>query len=62
MVITPEQRQEIEHAGFVRVEDPETHEIYIVIREDLYERLREAMQLDRSDRSLYEYEEFRPLE
>jgi hypothetical protein len=58
--ITPEQRQEIEKAGDepVRIEDPETHQVYIVLKEEVYKRLQETM--DQSDLSLHEFEEFIP--
>ena len=60
--LTPEQRQEIEKAGEepVRIEDPETHEFYVVIKEEVYRRLREAIEMDQSDLSLHEFEEFIP--
>ena len=40
--LTPEQRQLIEQAGTqpVRIEDPETQQSYVLIRADLYERVR----------------------
>jgi uncharacterized protein len=58
--ITPEQRQEIEKAGDepVRIEDPETHQVYIVLKEEVYKRLQETM--DQSDLTLHEFEEFIP--
>jgi hypothetical protein len=39
MTITPEQRREIEQAGAVRIEDPETHATYVVMKAEVYERL-----------------------
>lgn len=61
--ITPEQRQEIEKAGTepVRVEDPATGTEYVLLRADVYAKLRELMAYDHSDPSLFEYEDFRPL-
>jgi hypothetical protein len=40
--LTPEQRQLVEHAGDqpVRIEDPETHQAYVLIRADVYELVR----------------------
>jgi len=57
MTLTPELKQAIEKAGGqpVRVEDPETHRIYVVIEEDLYRKLRDAM--PESDFTLHEFEE-----
>ena len=61
--ITPEQRQEIERSGDepVRFEDPQTHQMYVMVKEEVYRRLLETMEMDQSDLSLYEYEEFEPL-
>ncbi len=57
MTLSPELKQAVEKAGDepVRVEDPETHTAYIVIREDLYRKLREAV--PESDWTLHEFEE-----
>lgn len=40
--LTPEQRQAIEQAGEqpVQVEDPETHASYVILKAEVYERLR----------------------
>jgi hypothetical protein len=40
--LTPEQRRLVEQAGDqpVRIEDPEMHQAYVLIRADLYERVR----------------------
>lgn len=61
--IHPEQRQELEKAGDepVRMEDPETHQMYIVVKEEVYKRLLQTMELDQSDESLYEFEDYRDL-
>lgn len=37
---TPEQRREIETTGHLRIEDPETHQTYVVITEADYQRVR----------------------
>lgn len=44
--LTPEQRQLIEQAGDqpVRIEDPETHQAYVIVRADLYERVRDVLE------------------
>jgi hypothetical protein len=61
--LTPEQRQAIEKAGEapVRVEDPDTHIAYIIIKEDVYEHLRKLLAEEDVDPSLYEFGEFEPL-
>jgi hypothetical protein len=57
MTITPEMKEAVERAGSepVRLEDPETHMAYVMIREDLYQKLREA--IPESDFTLHEFEE-----
>ena len=62
MTLSPELKQAVERAGDepVHVEDPETHTAYVVIREDLYRKLREAV--PESDWTLHEFEELIPLE
>lgn len=62
MTLSPELKQAVDEGGDepVRVEDPETHTAYVVIREDLYRKLREAV--PESDWTLHEFEELTPLE
>jgi len=62
MTLTPELKQAIEKAGDepVRVEDPDTHTAYVVIKEDLYRKLREAV--PESDFTLHEFEDLIPFE
>jgi hypothetical protein len=43
MIITPEQRHEIEHAGAIRIEDPETHAAYVVLKAEVYERIKSLL-------------------
>ena len=61
--ITPELRREIEQAGEqpVRIADPETHTEYVILKADVYEKMRTLMQPEKIDPSLYEYGEFFPL-
>jgi hypothetical protein len=49
MTITPEQRQAIEIAGGepVRLEDPLTGQVYIVLKAEVYEEIREILDDDR---------------
>jgi hypothetical protein len=44
--ITPEIRREILDAGLARIEDPETSEKYVVLKAEVYERMRSLMDLD----------------
>ena len=44
MTITPELRHEIEQAGAVRIEDPETHTAYVILKAELYERMKPLIQ------------------
>ena len=62
MTLTPELKQAVEKAGGepVRIEDPETHTAYVMITEDLYRKLSEAV--PESDFTLQEFEELTPLE
>jgi hypothetical protein len=61
--ITPEIRRAIQHAGdeTARLEDPETHKVYILLKEETYTRLCKLEEIDRSDLSLQEFEDFRPI-
>lgn len=60
--ITPEQRQEIQRSGDepVRVEDPETKQAYLLVREEVYRKLRVLAAIDHNDPSLFEFGEFYP--
>jgi hypothetical protein len=62
MTLTPELKQAVEKAGDepVRVEDPETHTAYLIVREDVYRRMSALTAIDHSDWSLYEFGEFHP--
>jgi len=44
--LTPEQRRLVEQAGDrpVRIEDPEMHHAYVLIRDDVYERVRDVLE------------------
>jgi hypothetical protein len=48
--LTPEQRRLVEQAGEqpVRIEDPEMHQAYVLMRADVYDRLRDGVK-PRSD-------------
>ena len=60
--LTPEQRQLVARAGAepVRVADPETNVAYVILKAEVYERLLKLMEVERVDRSLFEFGEFHP--
>ncbi|HEX8199551.1 MAG TPA: hypothetical protein VF590_03625 [Isosphaeraceae bacterium] len=60
--LTPEQRQLVEQAGGepVRLEDPATHEEYVLLRRDVYEHLRKLEAAERLGPSPCEDGEFHP--
>jgi hypothetical protein len=48
MTITPEQRHEIEQVGAIRIKDPETHAAYVIVKAEVYERMKPFLE-DRHD-------------
>ena len=62
MTMTPEQKQAVDLAGDapVVVEDPETHESYVIVKEETYRRLANAVEVESVDPSFFEYGEFVP--
>jgi hypothetical protein len=62
MTLTPESKQAVEKASDepVRVEDPETHTVCLIVREGVYRRIYALTAIDHSDRSLYEFGDFQP--
>lgn len=62
MTLTPELLQAVERSGEepVRLEDPETRRAYVLVRAEVYERMRALAAIDHVDRSLYEFGEFHP--
>jgi hypothetical protein len=60
MTITPEQKQAVDHAGDapVLLEDPETHQSYVIVNEETYRRLARAVEVEVVDPSCIEYGEF----
>jgi hypothetical protein len=55
--LTREQRDEVRHAGDVplTLTDPETKTAYVVLKADVYERMRRVY--EEVDQSLFEFEE-----
>lgn len=47
--ITPEVRQAIQEEGLARVEDPETHDTYVVLKAGEYDRIRSLIEPDVRD-------------
>jgi hypothetical protein len=60
--LTPEQRQIIERAGDkpVRVEDPETHKAYVILKAEVFEKMR-AVAEEEIDPSFFEIDDFEPV-
>lgn len=60
--LTPEQRQEIEKSGDqpVRIEDPQTHAKYVIVKEEVYDRIRALLEEEEIDPSFFEYGDFEP--
>ena len=63
MTMTTEQRQAVERSGIepVAIEDPASGSTYYLVRADVYQKMRELVEIEHSDPSLYEYEDFRPI-
>jgi hypothetical protein len=61
--LTPELRREIERAGDlpVRIEDPETHIAYVILKEEVYRRIRELIPDEPSERLSHEHGELGSL-
>jgi hypothetical protein len=61
VILTPEQRNEIVNAGEqpIRFEDPETHARHVIMRAEVYERMRAVVE-GKTDSSSYDDSEFDP--
>jgi hypothetical protein len=56
--LTHEQRQAVKRgAEPVRVHDPDTLREYVLVRAEVFERMRKLLQTESVDPSLYEFEE-----
>lgn len=44
MTITPERPDEIEQAGVVRIEDPETQAAYVLLKAEVYDRIKPLLE------------------
>jgi hypothetical protein len=60
VTLTEEQRREITRAqGYpVRVEDPETNNAYVILRVEIYHRLREHLLEEEIDPSIFEIDDY----
>jgi hypothetical protein len=61
MTITPELKQAVAeaHGEPLRIEDPETHDAYVLVRADVYERMRAIVEGE-IDPSFFEIDDFEP--
>jgi hypothetical protein len=59
-ILTLEQRQAIAQAGGnpLRVEDPETHQAYVIVKAEVFERLRTVLEDEEIDPSCFEIDDF----
>jgi hypothetical protein len=62
LLLSPEQRLEIATAGDqpVPIIDPETHRTYLIIKSEIYDRMRAARQEEEIDPSCFEIDDFEP--
>jgi hypothetical protein len=62
--ITPEQRRFVEQAGEapVRIADAESKREYVILRADVYDRMRHLLEVEEIDPSFFEIGEFEPID
>jgi hypothetical protein len=62
IMLSPEQRRAIGEAGDrpVPIADPETHQTYVIIKAEVYDRLRAARDEEEIDPSFFEIDDFEP--
>jgi hypothetical protein len=62
--ITPEQKQLVEQAGDepVRIADVETNREYVILRADVYDRMRHLLEEEEIDPSFFEIGDFEPID
>jgi hypothetical protein len=62
MNLSPEQRRAIGQAGDqpVPIVAPETHQTYLIIKADVYDRLRALREEEEIDPSFFEIDDFEP--
>jgi hypothetical protein len=57
MNMTEEMRHAISRGQPVEVTDPDTHEVYVLVKREQYQAMRRLLEVDEIDPSLYEVEE-----
>lgn len=57
MNVTEEMRHALGKGQAVEVTDPDTHEVYVLLRQDQYRTMRRLLEAEEIDPSLYEVEE-----
>jgi hypothetical protein len=59
MTITTELRQAIERAGDdpVRIEDPDTHTAYVLVKAEVFERMQSLAEVEEIDPSFFEFDD-----
>ena len=62
MTLTPELRQAVEQAGEkpFRIEDPESRTAYVILKEEVYDRMRAIIETEAIDPSFFEIDDFEP--
>ncbi len=62
VVLSPELQRAIGEAGDrpVPIVDPETHQTYVIIKSDVFERLRASLDVEEIDTSFFEIDDFEP--
>jgi hypothetical protein len=62
--ITPEQRRLVEQAGDapVRIADVETDREYVILRAEIFDRMRRLLEIEEIDPSFFEIGDFEPID
>jgi hypothetical protein len=57
MNLTEEMRRALGKGQPVEVTDPDTHEVYVLVKQEQYQAMRRLLEVEEIDPSLYEVEE-----
>ncbi len=57
MNLTEEMRRALGKGETVELTDPETHEVYVLVKQEHYQAMRRLLDVEEIDPSLYEVEE-----
>ncbi len=60
--ITPEQRRLVEQAGEAPVRIADADREYVILRADVYDRMRHLLEVEEIDPSFFEIGEFEPID